>query len=155
MKKQATAIKLVEDIVRKQMRRKLTEAKLETDPLKAYLQTALWASSDENDDPLDSNYSINDFAPGEVNKAKIDLKNFVGKLKTSGLLGLYKKEYDLSQLAHDFWLTRNGHGAGFWDRSYSNDAPDGSDLGDAITKIADSFRETSVYVGDDGKLYFE
>jgi len=23
-----------------------------------------------------------------------------------------------SQHGHDFWLTRNGHGAGFWDRGY-------------------------------------
>lgn len=68
---------------------------------------------------------------------------------------LYMEEYDLSQLAHDFWLTRNGHGAGFWDRSYSNDAPDGSDLGKAITKIADTFREVDAYVGDDGKIYFQ
>jgi len=28
------------------------------------------------------------------------------------------KGLDLSQCGHDFWLTRNGHGAGFWDRGY-------------------------------------
>jgi hypothetical protein len=25
-------------------------------------------------------------------------------------------QYDPAQLGHDLWLTRNGHGAGFWDR---------------------------------------
>lgn len=25
-------------------------------------------------------------------------------------------DYDADQLGHDLWLTRNGHGAGFWDK---------------------------------------
>lgn len=25
-------------------------------------------------------------------------------------------EFDPAQVGHDLWLTRNGHGAGFWDR---------------------------------------
>lgn len=25
-------------------------------------------------------------------------------------------DYDMAQVGHDLWLTRNGHGAGFWDR---------------------------------------
>jgi len=27
------------------------------------------------------------------------------------------KDWDVGQLGHDLWLTRNGHGTGFWDRS--------------------------------------
>lgn len=30
-------------------------------------------------------------------------------------------EADWEQHGHDFWLTRNGHGAGFWDRGYPHD----------------------------------
>lgn len=30
--------------------------------------------------------------------------------------GIDLKQYDPVQLGHDLWLTRNGHGAGFWDR---------------------------------------
>ena len=58
---------------------------------------------------------------------------------------------DETQVAHDFWLTRNGHGAGFWDRTYNNDV-DGK-KGDKLTKIAEKFGGSTLYVGDDGKIY--
>jgi hypothetical protein len=48
----------------------------------------------------------------------------------------------------DFWLTRNGHGAGFWD----GDWPEKQ--GEALTALAEEFGELNVCVGDDGKLYF-
>jgi hypothetical protein len=51
-----------------------------------------------------------------------------------------------AQVGHDFWLTRNGHGAGFWDRGIG-------DYGDALTEHAHSFGASDVYVGDDGRLY--
>ena len=40
-----------------------------------------------------------------------------------------------SQNGHDFWFTRNHHGAGFWDRGY----PD--EIGDALTVAAHAFGE--------------
>jgi hypothetical protein len=46
----------------------------------------------------------------------------------------------------DIWLTRNGHGTGFFDRSYDNE----EDLVNAARKI----KSKDLYVGDDGKLYF-
>ncbi len=42
---------------------------------------------------------------------------------------------DYEQNGHDFWLTRNHYGAGFWDRGY--DEP----IGDKLTEIAHSFGE--------------
>ena len=52
-----------------------------------------------------------------------------------------------SKAGHDFWLTRNGHGAGFWDRGLG-------ELGDKITDAAKVYGECDVMLGDDGKLYF-
>lgn len=54
-------------------------------------------------------------------------------------------EYDTEQAGRDYWLTRNGHGAGFWDRGLGT-------IGDAL---ADACRhqEVWVYVGDDGQVY--
>lgn len=40
-----------------------------------------------------------------------------------------------SQNGHDFWLTRNYHGAGFWDRGYQDE------IGDALTEAAHKFGE--------------
>jgi hypothetical protein len=46
----------------------------------------------------------------------------------------------------DFWLTRNGHGAGFWDRGYG-------EAGDTLTERAHAFGEINLYAGEDGRLY--
>lgn len=46
----------------------------------------------------------------------------------------------------DFWLTRNGHGVGFWDRGL--DA-----LGDRLTAIAEQMGGRDLYAGDDGLIY--
>jgi hypothetical protein len=55
-------------------------------------------------------------------------------------------ENGLYSLGMDIWLTRNGHGTGFFDRSYDNE----EDLVNAARKI----KSKDLYVGDDGKLYF-
>jgi hypothetical protein len=46
----------------------------------------------------------------------------------------------------DFWLTRNRHGAGFWDRGYG-------ERGDRLTKSAHTYGECHLYVGDDNLIY--
>ncbi len=51
-----------------------------------------------------------------------------------------------SQHGYDFWLTRNGHGVGFWDRGYG-------EVGEKLTANAQKFTECEVYLGDDGKAY--
>ena len=45
---------------------------------------------------------------------------------------------DFEQHGHDFWLTRNGHGAGFWDRGYKKE------IADALTE--DSHRCGEAYL---------
>ena len=115
--------------------------------LKQYLGSALWSSNDmDTDEPLDTNYDVRDIDKSSINQAKKDLNKF---WKQAG--DLLKGE-DETQAAHDFWLTRNHHGAGFWDRSYNNDE-DGT-KGDKLTDIAHKFRELNAFVSD-GKVYFE
>ncbi len=60
------------------------------------------------------------------------------------------KYYDFpgeEQAGRDFWLTRNGHGCGFW----NGDWPEPH--GEALTDAAKAFPERDLYVGDDGKVY--
>lgn len=54
------------------------------------------------------------------------------------------------QVAHDLWLTRNGHGAGFWDdpKFYG-----GQKNADALSKAAESMGGKDLYVADNGKVY--
>lgn len=64
--------------------------------------------------------------------------------------------YDAAQAGHDFWLTRNGHGSGFWDRKELDGLSTiNATLGDRLTKIAKEFRSLSLVKGDDGLLYLE
>lgn len=57
------------------------------------------------------------------------------------------KVYTAEQAGRDFCYTRNGHGAGFWDRGL----PD--DIGDGLSDVARKAGESDLYRGDSGKLY--
>jgi len=109
----------------------------------AMLQCALWSSVDfDTDEPLDASHGIQDFAP-ETSKALIaDLEAFIeanaDDIALSGLTG--------EAVGHDFWLTRNSHGAGFWDRGLDW-------LGDRLTAACKPYGSVDLYVGDDGAIY--
>jgi hypothetical protein len=93
---------------------------------------------------LDSRFSIGDFAPEALARAKKDVAFFMKKV------GKLIAEQDLGTVGHDLWLTRNHHGAGFWDRDcYSKET------GQKLSDIAGSMGEQNVVEGDDGKLYLE
>lgn len=102
-----------------------------------------------NPEPMDNNYSAQDLAPETFARMVADCREF--QLKCT--YELVRAEYgnldhsDLEMAGHDFWLTRNGHGAGFWDGDLEES------LGEALTKAAKEFGEFNLYVGDDGKLY--
>jgi hypothetical protein len=48
----------------------------------------------------------------------------------------------------DIWLTRNGHGSGFFDHSYDDDNEK------KLMDAARSLKEKYLYIGDDNKLHF-
>lgn len=118
-----------------------------------YIIAALWSSTDDEGDPLDSKYEESDIAPEALAEIKADCRAF--QEANAALLEqayqLYKPHADAPtpqcSAGHDFWLTRNHHGAGFWDRGFPKQ------LGQDLTKAAQSFGECDIYVGDDGKLY--
>lgn len=115
--------------------------------VQGYLECALWSSTDNSDDsggsPLDDNYSIDDIPEAEIAKAIAECADF--RQFAEKELASYPNGDELA--GHDFWLTRNGHGAGFWDRGLGK-------LGQVLTDKAHSFGESYLYIGDDGKLYF-
>jgi hypothetical protein len=57
------------------------------------------------------------------------------------------EEKGYSQAGHDFWMTRQGHGCGFWDGDWPQ-------RGEVLTEAAKKFAHLDLYEGDDGKLYF-
>lgn len=56
---------------------------------------------------------------------------------------------DLEEIGTDFWLTRNGHGAGFWEGDYSEDKYGPDPIGSALTEISKGFGETYCFLGSD------
>lgn len=105
-----------------------------------YLVTALWSSTGEDSEPLGRTYTPSNIAPASQDRMSGDLVAFACA-NLSDLAGM-----EPGQAAHDFWLTRNHHGAGFWDRGLG-------ELGDRLTASAESYGESDLYVGDDGELY--
>lgn len=118
----------------------------------AYIEAALWSEcvdSSEGDDTsfLDAGYDASDLADEARESiqracdafcevAAVDLASFPGR-----------KQWSQDECAgHDFWLTRNGHGAGFRDRGLG-------DLGDRLSEVAKRFGGSDAYLGDDGKIY--
>jgi hypothetical protein len=57
-----------------------------------------------------------------------------------GWASAYIKEGDEDQAGYDFWLTRNGHGTGFWDRPERY----GSYVAESMTKRSEWFGEAYV-----------
>lgn len=106
-----------------------------------YLYTILWSSTREDGQALDSYYDIDDFAEEALEKASKDWEKFQEKA------GFLLDGLDLEQVAHDFWLTRNRHGAGFWDGDYEEV------VADKLTELSHSFKEQDAYIGDDDFIY--
>jgi hypothetical protein len=107
-----------------------------------YLIAALWSSTDDNDNPLDETYDLGDIAPESVAKMREDVADFV----KANAVDLRLSRQSEEQIGHDFWLTRNGHGAGFWDRGLG-------EVGDRLSDACKPYGEVYLYVGDDGKVY--
>lgn len=105
----------------------------------AYLDAALWSTTDEDGDPLDANYHHFDFAPETLRRMVADCVAFQEEFHE--LI-----ESDLSQAGHDFWLTREGHGCGFWDGDWPEE------IGAFLTAACEQLGPFDLDVDDDGSI---
>ncbi len=110
----------------------------------AYIEAMMWTLTDEDGHSMD-HLGLHDIAPETIERLKVQCADFQAEYAH------WLKDSDPSQAGHDFWLTRNHHGVGYWDRSedtYPND-PEGLHL----TEAAHECGEINAYVGDDGMVY--
>lgn len=121
---------------------------------RAYIITALWSSTDDNDDPLDEDHDWRDIHPDTLAAMRQDCAQFQelygDTIRSAIATGEVKCGPDFDEwgrAGHDFWLTRCGHGAGFWDGDWPE--PQGEHLSDAAGKCGN----IDLYVGDDGKIH--
>lgn len=127
-----------------------TETKLD-DFTKAYIECALWSSTDDNDSPMDGEYSVSDLAPECLERMIADCAKFqkdaIEEIAWDNLEYFPHRCSTHEKAGHDFWLTRNGHGAGFWDGDWKEPAAT------RLTDAAKAFGSCDLYVGDDGQVY--
>tara|TARA_R110000824_G_scaffold17906_6_gene71733 strand:- start:122 stop:517 length:396 start_codon:yes stop_codon:yes gene_type:complete len=104
----------------------------------AYIDAMLWSSTDETGEPLDSNYDSDDIDPETMLRIQADCASFC----YANEVWLGNK---MEQGGHDFWLTRCGHGVGFWDKI---DVYPHKGSNDMLTKAAEGFGNIDPYVSD-------
>ena len=109
---------------------------------KHYAVAALWSSTDDAGKPLDDSADIDDIADSTVATMREDCNDFID----ANLQALRACGLGLDQMGHDFWLTRNGHGAGFWDRGIGK-------LGTVLTAAAKIYGSFELMLGEDGKVH--
>jgi hypothetical protein len=114
---------------------------------RAYVEAALWASTDESGEPLDKDYDVGDIATETLSEMADDCAKFERAQEKNLDEARDEHGYDIYERAgHDLFLSRNGHGAGFFDR-------DLGDVGDRLQEAARKMGGYDLYVGDDGKIY--
>jgi hypothetical protein len=110
---------------------------------RGYLECALWASThQETEEPLDDTHGTDDIDLCALQSAIDDCRAF----QADNAADLAASDLSDEQAGHDFWLTRNRHGAGFWDRGLGS-------VGDRLSEASRPYGEADLYVGDDGKVH--
>ncbi len=129
--------------------------------LNAYVEAALWSSTDDEGEPLDRNHDESDLAPKTLARMRADCIEFLNhrlggrliavaeRLEAEGRWSLPggAKCSVMAYAGHNFLLTRCGHGCGYCD----GDWPKG--IGEGLDKIAKQFGTFDLYVGDDQLIH--
>lgn len=123
-----------------------------------YITTALWSSVGDCDGTVGNDHDADDLAPETLAAMQSECAAFWNaqsdRILTCG--APQARDFDdtaseseriAAMAGHDFWLTRNGHGAGFWDGDWPEPA---ATILDDASKAAGS---RDLYVGDDGRIY--
>lgn len=132
------------------------------DMLRGYMVCAVWVGLDwtavdrgeQNPDPLDQNYDVDDIGDEARAKIRVDIVDFVEHNRAD--LDLYAELRSFNPAegsvwdyaGHDFYLSRNGHGTGFWDRG--NDP-----VFERLHQATKPYGSQELDIDDDGKLYVQ
>lgn len=130
---------------------------------RAYIDCALWSSTDSSEEEsagefIDQNYGPEDLSletlRGAVDdcaafqkECSADLDCAYGNDSEDDVSRRSRSVYDASNAGHDLWLTRNGHGAGFWDRGLGA-------IGERLSKAAKAYGSVDLVVSE-GVIYGE
>ena len=109
-----------------------------------YIDTALWSTlanrTDDDDSCLNAHVDRDDLSSVALAQVIRECREFQ-EVNEEDIDGRY------SDAGHDFWLTREGHGCGFWDGDWPE--PEASRL----TTASEQAGEQPWYIGDDGLVH--
>lgn len=123
------------------------------------VETLLFVGIDDNDEPLDANYSIEDFDEDCLDKLYLQFRQFIDRCEAEitaklgedcwgSLEDFYLGSYPDGCVERDFIFTRCGCGVGFWESGRWD-----STVSDLLTCLVREFSTLESYIGDDGKVY--
>lgn len=121
---------------------------------RGYVTCVFWLGVEDPEDDsgnTDADVTFDDLAPETLQSMIADCHRFQQDA-AEALSEAYGRGYSEERAGHDFWLTRNGHGAGFWDR----DVLQAAKIGERLTSLCGwrtTFGGVDLYLGDDGKIY--
>jgi hypothetical protein len=101
------------------------------------------ADPEKHSEMLDGDYDADDIDSDALDSMREDCTNFV-QANREDLAGISP-----GQAGHDFWMSRNGHGTGFWDRGLGA-------VGDRLHRASQAKPyggESDLYLGDNEKIY--
>lgn len=125
----------------------------------SFIETLLWQATcngeithpdhecrgEDCDSPMDDYYSESDFTPESIATIRSEVESFVESAREA--LPNTVDSLNAEMFGHDFCLTRNRHGAGFWDRGLG-------EVGDILTELSHPWGETYVNVNANGDLLY-
>ena len=95
-----------------------------------------------------TSFGIEDFSGISFDRLRREAELFESVCRE--ILNKYRKSvpdtYTMEKAGHDFWMTRNRHGVGYWDRGLG-------ECGTLLTQKAHEYEEVNLYVGDDGQIW--
>lgn len=118
---------------------------------RGYVEAAFFTNGDCGDD---DEFCIADRDAESLHPSAVAaIRDYCAKFEQDAaalLKQAYARDYDATQAGRDLWFTANGHGVGYWDR----DELEAAGLGDRLADAAQGFGESSLYIGDDGAVYW-
>jgi hypothetical protein len=113
--------------------------------IKSYIEAMLWANvcweTETGDAPAGQEARLTRQQESDLAK---DARDFLAKNETdiASLRDFTSDPY--GQSGHDFALTRNHHGAGFWDRGYGA-------VGKRLTRASEAYGEANIFASIDDR----
>jgi len=108
----------------------------------AYIESAMWLLTDEDGRQLDY-LGLHDISRDTIRAVCKVCEEF----EHANRADLDALNVDAAQHGHDFYLTRNRHGVGFWDRGYP------TDISGRLTDAAHAYGEDYWFLDSDGVVY--